>query len=151
MRGNTVSIVGGITRDAEVRRTGSGNNAVKWGIAWTQSRKNPQGGYDDVPNYFDVECWMSDNQLNARVGDLVKGAKCAIVDGHLEYQSWQDSQGNKRSKVVVRVDDPISGLLVSPPKGGGYGNGGGQGVHGGGQASQPIEVDASVYDDDIPW
>ena len=153
MRGNSVSVIGGITRDAEVRRTGSGNNAVKWGIAWTQRRKNQQGDYEDVPNYFDVECWMSDNQLNARMGDLVKGAKCAIVDAHLEYQGWQDNQGNKRSKTVIRVDDPISGLLVSPPKGGGFrrDNGGSQGVHGGSQASQPIEVEASVYDDDIPF
>lgn len=150
MRGNSVSVIGGITRDAEVRRTNSGSNAVSWGIAWTQSKRNQQGNYEDVPNYFDVECWMSDAQLNARLGDIVKGAKCAIVDSHLEYQSWQDNQGNRRSKVVIRVDDPIGGLLVSQPKSGGRPAGGGQGFHGGGQAVQqdaPIGIEPYVFGD----
>lgn len=111
MRGNNVNIRGNITRQAEVRRTQSGSNAVSWGIAWNSSRRNDQGGYDDVPHYFDVECWASDKQLAIIEDKLVKGARCAIIDGHLEYQSWE-KDGQKRSKVVIRVDDPINGLMV---------------------------------------
>lgn len=115
MRGNTVSLKGNVTRDAEVRRTQSGNTAVSFGIAWNQSRKNQQGGYEDVPHYFDVQMWVTDAQLRYVQPLLVKGARCAIVDGHLEFQSWQENQGNKRSKVVVRVDDPINGLMLQMP------------------------------------
>lgn len=115
MRGNTVSIKGNVTRDAEVRRTQSGNISVSFGLAWNQSRKNQQGGYDDVPHYFDVQMWATDRQLLYLQPRIVKGARCAVVDGHLEYQSWQDNQGNKRSKVVVRVDDPIDGLMLQMP------------------------------------
>lgn len=116
MKGNTVSIRANVTRDAEVRRTQGGSNAVKWGIAWNSSKKDPNGQWIDVPHYFDVECWMSDAQLNNVAHQIVKGAGCCVVDGHLEYQSWDDGNGNKRSKVVIRVDDPIKGLMLGAPR-----------------------------------
>lgn len=113
MKGNTVSIKGNITRDAEVRHTNSGRIVASWGIAWTKTRKT-ESGFEDVPFYFEVQAWLTDKQLRALEPMLVKGAKCAIIDGHLEYQAWE-ANGQKRSKVLIQVDDPISGLLVSPP------------------------------------
>lgn len=121
MRGNTVSIRGNVTRDAEVRRTQGGSNAVKWGMAWNNRRKDQNDQWADVPHYFDVECWMTDAQLGNVAPHIVKGAGCCVVDGHLEYKSWQDEQGGKRSKVVIRVDDPISGLMLRAPAQGGSG------------------------------
>lgn len=176
MKGNSVSIKGNVTRDPEVRRTNGGQNLVKFGIAWNKSRRNQNGGYDDVPNYFDVECWASDAQLNA-MPKVYKGAAVAIVDGHLEYQSWQDNNGNNRSKVVVVCDDPIQGLVVGAARGQQNGAGGqyqrnaapntqqyqsgpqaapqqpyayGQGYQ---QPTIPISgpSQASVYDEDIPF
>ena len=115
MRGNTISIIGNCTRDAEVKKTNGGNNAVKWGIAWNSSKK--QGDqWIDVPHFFEVECWMTDAQLNNVAPQIVKGAACCVVDGHLEYQSWKNEQGKNRSKIVVRVDDPIHGLKLAPPQ-----------------------------------
>jgi len=110
MKGNTVSIKGNVTRDCEVRSTSNGNTVVTWGIAWNKSRKT-QDGFEDVPHYFDCQCWVTERQLSMIKDSLVKGARCAIIDGHLEYQSWE-SQGQKRSKVVIVVDDPISGMLL---------------------------------------
>ena len=163
MRGNTVSIKGNVTKNAEVRRTQSGNTSVSFGLAWNQSRKNQQGGYDDVPHYFDVEMWASDRQLNYVQPLLVKGARCAIVDGHLEYQSWQDNQGNKRSRVVVRVDDPINGLLLQMPsnsQNGAHPNNYTQPQQNAAYMANQQQadnyqssgyVDTSVYDADIPF
>ena len=137
-RGNTVSIKGNVTRDIEIRRTNSGANACTWGIAWNDSRKNDKGNWEDVPNFFDVQCWASDGQLKFLEG-VKKGAKCAVIGGHLEQQSWE-RDGKKYSKVVVRVDDPVSGLMVEAgkPKT---------------QTSNepPIEVESYVYDSDIPF
>lgn len=132
MRGNTVSLKGNITRDAEIRRTQSGRIVASWGIAWNRSRKNQQGEYEDVPYYFDVECWLTDKQLRLLEPSLVKGARCAIIDGHLEYQTWE-SNGQKRSKVLVSVDDPVNGLLVSAA------------------TQTKKEQPASVYDEDVPF
>lgn len=113
MRGNTVSIKGNITQDAEVRQTQSGRLVASWGLAWNQPKKNQQGGYDDVPHYFDVSCWLSDRQAGYVVPLLVKGAPCAVVGGHLVFEQWE-KDGQKRSKVSVMCDDPINGLVVGP-------------------------------------
>jgi single-strand DNA-binding protein len=145
MRGNSVSIKGNVTRDAEVRRTQSGNIVVSWGVAWNQSRKNREtGDYEDVPNFFDVQCWVTEKQLRFLEGSIVKGARCAIIDGHLVYKSWE-SEGQKRSKVLIAVDDPINGLLVQPP------SGTGNRAETGGNQAQTMDYGASVYDDIIPF
>lgn len=118
MKGNSVSIKGNITRDAEVRSTSGGSLVIEFGIAWNSSRKNAQTGeYEDVPHYFDCFAWVTESQLRSIQGQIVKGASCAIVDGSLDYTSWDDGQGNKRSKVRIKVNDPIAGLLVKPRQG----------------------------------
>lgn len=114
MKGNTVSIKGNITRDAEVKRTQSGRNVLRFGIAWNSSRPDGNGGYQDLAHYFDVSCFPTDRQLTAIQPHIVKGAKCAIIDGHLDYSQWE-SNGQKRSAVQIIVDDPIAGLLVWKP------------------------------------
>ena len=171
---NRVIISGNLTRNAELRRTQSGKPVLNMGVAVNDRRKNPQTGeYEDVGNFFDVECWMTDAQLNVVVPNIVKGARCAIVDGHIEQQRWQDQNGNNRSKVVIRVDDPIAGLLIAPPMQGtgaqppyqqqptGYTNQQQtapqtqpqQGyAYSQQQPQQPaIDYSQSVYDDDIPF
>lgn len=137
MRGNTLSIRGNITRDAEVRQAPSGRNVAEWGICWNSTRKT-QDGYEDVPHFFDVKCWLTDGQLRSVQGSLVKGATCSIVDGHIVQERWQDKDGGNRSKVCLMVDDPINGLHVSQR----------QGQR---QASQPAEPSQRLYDEDIPF
>ncbi len=116
MRGNSVSIKGNATRNAEVRATQSGTQVVSFGIAWNRSRRNADGTYTDVPNYFDCTAFCTDRQAQFVVPSLVKGASVAVIDGHLQYETWTDQQDNKRSKVSIVVDDPINGLMVTPPQ-----------------------------------
>lgn len=155
MKGNSVSIKGNATRDQEISRTKSGKNIVKLGIAWNSSKRNQETGeYEDVPNYFDVEMWASDAQLNA-MPTVRKGAPVAVIDGHLEYQSWQDSQGNNRSKVVIRCDDPIQGLMVGVARG--AQNGAGNAYAAQQQNNMrtyqmaPQNQQQGLYDQDIPF
>lgn len=142
MRGNTISIKGNITRDAEVRQTKSGRNVAQWGVCWNATRKAQDGSYEDVPHFFDVKCWVSDGQLRAIEPNLVKGATCSVVDGHLEMERWQDKDGNNRSKVVIVVDDPINGLHLSQRQGGASSS-----------RTAPAVVDdqQGLYDEDIPF
>lgn len=139
MRGNCINIKGNITRDAEIRHTNSGRIVASWGIAWNSSRKNANGDFEDVAHFFDVQCWMSGKQAQLVQGDLVKGARCAIVDGHLEQQRWE-KDGQNHSRVVVCVDDPINGLLVFPPNG----------KHAGAESYEPIQDGYEPYSD-IPF
>lgn len=113
MRGNSVSIKGNLTRDGEIRTTSSGHHIAQWSIAYNKQRKNQRGDYENVPCYFDCKCWLTDRQLAYIEPLLEKGAQCAIIDGHLDYETWE-RDGQKRSKVVIMVDDPIGGMMIKP-------------------------------------
>ena len=131
MKGNTVSIKGNITRDAEIRKSPSGGNVVKFGIAWNQSKSDGNGGYVDIGHFFDVTMFPTDRQLAMLEEHLVTGARCAIVDGHLDFHEWE-KDGQKRSKVQIIVDDPIGGFMVDG-------------------SGKRQEAGTSVYDEDIPF
>ena len=117
MRGNSISIKGNITGAAEARAVSGGERIVaSFGLAWNE-RKRDGHEWKDVPSYFDVKVWMSDRQAQGVVPQLVKGAQCAIIDGHIVQERWEAKDGSARSKVVVMVDDPYGGLMVSPRAG----------------------------------
>lgn len=135
MKGNTVSIKGNITRDCQVRQTSSGNVVATWSIAWNSSRRNDSGGFDNVPHYFDCQCWLTDAQRRFVEPLLKKGNRCAIIDGHLVWQSWE-KDGKRMSRVLVNVDDPVSGLMLE-------GNAA--------QESAPSDDAIDLYEDSIPF
>jgi len=85
---NSVSIVGRLTRDAELKSTG-GSSVCKFSMASNR--------YKDETNYFDVQCW---GKLAESLGQyLVKGKQVA-VGGELRQERWQQD-GQTRSRVVI--------------------------------------------------
>ena len=143
---NKYVCTGNLTREPELRRTQSGMAILGFGVAVNDCRRNPQTGeWEDYANFID--CTIFGTRGEALSNILTKGMKVA-VEGKLRWSQWE-RDGQKRSKIEVVVDEIE---FLSQPKSGGYQrNGGSQAVHGGGQASQPAEVEASVYDDDIPF
>ena len=100
---NKVFISGNLTRDPEMRTTQGGTVVMGFGVAVNDRRKNPQTGqWEDVPNY--VDCTMFGNRASAVSQYLGKGAKVSI-EGKLRWHSWQDQNGNNRSKLDVIVDE----------------------------------------------
>jgi len=100
---NTITIVGNLTRDPELRYTPSGQPNASFGVAvnrvWTDRQTNER---KEQVSFFDVVCWreMADNACET----LTKGAR-VIVTGRLEQRSWEDNEGNRRSKVEIVADD----------------------------------------------
>ena len=89
---NKVFISGNLTRDPEMRTTQGGTVVMGFGVAVNDRRKNPQTGqWEDVPNFV-VSQYLS------------KGTKVSI-EGKLRWHSWQDQNGNNRSKLDVIVDE----------------------------------------------
>ncbi len=100
---NKVFISGNLTRDPEMRTTQGGTVVMGLGVAVNDRRKNPTTGqWEDVPNY--VDCTMFGNRASAVSQYLSKGAKVSI-EGKLRWHSWQDQNGNNRSKLDVIVDE----------------------------------------------
>jgi single-strand DNA-binding protein len=150
---NRVVLTGNLTRDPELRSTGSGLAVCSLRIASNTRRKNNQTGeWEDKPNFFDVTVWGAQGENCARF--LAKGRPVAL-DGRLEWREFQDSQGNKRQAVEI-VADAVQFLGGRDDMGGG-----------GGQSFTPrsdVPVDTSDFapagaaagrsaqsDDDIPF
>lgn len=135
---NRVTLTGNLTRDPEVRRTQSGMAIMDFGIAVNERRKNNQTGeWEDYANFFD--CTMFGSRAESAANYISKGSKVGI-DGKLRYSNWE-REGKKRSKVCVIVND-IEFLSAK---------GGSNDQKKQEQPQEPIEVEATVYDDDIPF
>ena len=99
--GNSVTVVGNITRDPELRFTPSGQPNATFGIA-VNRRFQRNGQWEEVTSFFDVVTWA---QLAENVSEsLAKGAR-VIVTGRLEQRSWETQDGEKRSKIEIVADE----------------------------------------------
>ncbi len=155
---NRVIISGNLTRDPELRQTQSGMPVLGLGVAVNDRRKNQTTGeWEDYPNFID--CTMFGTRAEALSRYLSKGTKVAI-EGKLRWSQWE-RDGQKRSKIEVIVDElefmssrnggqdhgqasygaPAAGYVAAPS----YGT----------PAPAPVQaapaVDASIYDEDIPF
>ena len=93
---NKVMLMGNLTRDPEQRSGGSGVAVVKFGMAINRKWK------EEETTCF-VDCTAFGQQGAAIARYLFKG-KPIFVEGRLDFQTWQDKQGNKRSKIEVIVE-----------------------------------------------
>lgn len=144
---NRVVISGNITRDAELRQTASGMAVLGFSVAVNDRRKNQQTGeWEDYPNYID--CSMFGTRAEKIAPYLSKGTKVAIA-GKLRWSQWE-RDGQKRSKIEVIVDE----IEFMASRGDGQHAAAPQTAPAPPPYQPPIAapvVDASVYDDDIPF
>ncbi|HTJ74351.1 MAG TPA: single-stranded DNA-binding protein [Acidimicrobiales bacterium] len=103
MNGNSVTLVGNVTRDPELRFTASGQATATFGLAvnrvWNDRQTNEK---KEAVSFFDIVCWreMAENASES----LSKGAR-VVVTGRLEQRSWETPEGDKRSKIEVVADE----------------------------------------------
>jgi single-strand DNA-binding protein len=132
MPDNSVTLVGNVTRDPELRFTPSGQAVATFGLAvnrrW-QNRSNNE--WEEQTSFFDVKCWA---QMAENVGESLHRGARVIVSGRLEQRSWETENGDKRSKVEVVADEIAPSLRWAtveitknerrePGQGGGSGGG----------------------------
>jgi len=117
---NTVTIVGNVTRDPELRFAHSGTAIAQFGLAWNRRRHDQ----DDDVSFFDVTCFR---QLAENVSESIRKGSRVIVYGTLQQRSWQNDQGDRRSKVEILADDVAPSLRFATAEvtrnerpGGGY-------------------------------
>ena len=97
-----VTIVGNITRDPDLKFTGSGLAMCTFGLAVNNRRKDERGEWvDGDPSFYDVVCWR---QLAENVTESIPKGTTVIVTGKLRQRSWEADDGTKRSKVEVQAD-----------------------------------------------
>ena len=150
---NKVLITGNLTRDAELRATPSGFQVLSFGVAVNDRRLNQHTQqWEDLANI--VESNNLGNRAPPRSQINGKGKKVAI-EGKLRWSQWQAKDGAKRSKLEVVVDE-----LEFMARNGNQPQVSAAPVPAGmqpatAQAYQALgavpQVDASPYDEDIPF
>lgn len=104
---STVTVVGNITRDPELRFTPSGQANAKFGVAVNRRWQNKQTSeWEEQVSFFDVVCWR---ELAENVSEsLTKGSR-VVVTGRLEQRSWEQD-GQKRYAVEIIADEVAPSL-----------------------------------------
>jgi single-strand DNA-binding protein len=97
---NSVIIVGRLTRDPELRRTGTGRAVCSFNIAISRRVKDPGNGEwkDADPTFVPIIVW--ENQAE-RCGERLKKGLPVYVEGKLKTSKWEGSDGIKRSRLEV--------------------------------------------------
>lgn len=96
---NRVSLVGRLTKDANVKQV-SNFNIVEVSIACNRSVKKGEQWSDEV-SYFDASYFTK----GTKVADLLKKGTQVAIDGTLKQERWQGKDGKNASKVVVIADN----------------------------------------------
>lgn len=153
--GNTVNIVGNVTRDPELRYTPSGASVTNFSVAWNR-RYERNGQQVEEVSFFDVVCWgsLADNVA----ASLAKGTRVMVV-GRLDQRSWETPQGEKRSKIEITADDVAPSLrwasveVTRNPRDDNFGGGGGNFGGGGGapMQNQPTQPAAAPPQQDYNY
>ena len=140
---NRVILAGNLTRDPELRFTQGGIPVCDFGIAVNRRRRDAE----DEAHFFDISAWR---ELGETIANYKKKGDPILVEGRLQYRTWEAQDGSKRSKVDVVADNVqfLSGR--GDADGNGAPSGGGRG--GGRRGGQREDVDINESDfEDIPF
>lgn len=113
---NHITIMGRLTRDPELRRTGSGVAVASFTIAVDRDFSSKDGGEKET-DFIDCVAWRQTGEF---VSKYFKKGSMAIVSGRLQIRSWNDKDGNKRRSAEVVSDNVYFGESKKPETTGGY-------------------------------
>lgn len=151
---NSVTLVGNLTRDPELRYTTGGRGVASFGLA-VNRRYQVNGEWQEQVSFFNIVAW-ADLGENA-AASLHKGNR-VIVTGRLEQRSYETRDGEKRNVTEVIADELGPSLRwaqveierISRDSAGGGSSGGG-GTGGGGASGGAARSPDSVYGDEEPF
>ncbi|MCR4308245.1 MAG: single-stranded DNA-binding protein [Candidatus Berkelbacteria bacterium] len=101
---NRATIVGNLTRDPETRAIPSGQTVCSFAVATNRRWKDKEGNTKEDTQYHEVTAWGKLGELAAQM--LSKGKK-VYVEGRLQTNSWEGTDGAKRSRTEIVAENFI--------------------------------------------
>ena len=168
----TITVIGNLTDDPELRFTPSGAAVAKFRVASTPRflDRTTNEWKDGEPLFLTCNVWRQAAENCAE--SLQRGAR-VIVSGRLRQRSYETREGEKRTVMELEVDEIGPSLKYATAKvqkmsrssgggsGGGFGSGGGSNGGGGGNFDDPWATAApasggrsggtSSFDDEPPF
>jgi single-strand DNA-binding protein len=148
----TITVIGNLTDDPELRFTPSGAAVAKFRVASTPRFMDRQSNEwkDGEPLFLSCTVWR---QAAENVAESLQRGARVIVSGRLKQRSYETREGEKRTVIELEVDEIGPSLRYATAKvqkmsrsgggGGGFGASGGGGNSGGGNSG------GGNFDD--PW
>ena len=102
---NHIVVMGRLTRDPELRRTGSGIAVTSFSVAVDRDF-GPKDGGERETDFIDCVAWRSTGEFVSKY--FTKGSM-AVVSGRLQIRSWTDKDGNKRRTAEIVADNVYFG------------------------------------------
>jgi single-strand DNA-binding protein len=165
----TITVVGNLTDDPELRFTPSGAAVAKFRIASTPRTLDKQSGEwkDGEPLFLACSVWR---QVAENVAESLQRGARVVVTGRLRQRSYETKEGEKRTVYELEVDEIGPSLRYATAKvqkmsrsgggsGGGFGSGGGNSSGGGSAAmaddpwatAAPAGGSGGNFDDEPPF
>ena len=98
---NHITIMGRLTRDPELRRTGSGIAVASFTVAVDRDFGGREGGEKET-DFIDCVAWRQTGEFVSKY--FTKG-RMIVVSGRLQIRNWTDKEGNKRRTAEVVADN----------------------------------------------
>ena len=113
---NHIVIMGRLTRDPELRRTGSNIAVTSFTLAVDRDFGKSENGEKET-DFIDCVAWRQTGEFVSKY--FTKG-RMAVVSGRLQIRSWTDKEGNKRRTAEVVADNVYFGDTKRDGEGGSY-------------------------------
>ncbi len=127
---NSVTLVGNLVEDPELRFTASGVAMARIRIAVNRSWRDKNNEWQEEVGFFGGTCWR---EVAENVAESLKKGDRTFITGRLEQRNWETNEGEKRSVVEVRIEEVGPSLRYATAQvsktprsdnGGSYGGGG---------------------------
>ena len=102
---NHITIMGRLTRDPELRRTGSGVAVASFTLAVDRDFGKNENGEKET-DFIDCVAWRQTGEFVSKY--FTKG-RMAVVSGRLQIRPWTDKDGNKRRTAEIVADNVYFG------------------------------------------
>ena len=102
---NHITIMGRLTREPELRRTGSGIAVASFTVAVDRDFGGRDGGERET-DFIDCVAWRQTGEFVSKY--FTKGSMI-VVSGRLQIRNWNDKDGNKRRSAEVVADNVYFG------------------------------------------
>ena len=135
---NHITLMGRLTRDPELRRTGTGVAVASFSIAVDRDFGGRDGG-EKKTDFIDCVAWRQTGEFISKY--FTKG-RMIVVEGRLEMRDWTDKDGNKRRNAEVIVANAYFG---DSKRDGDAGNAYGGNTYGTGSYSAPAAPSYGSY------
>lgn len=101
---NYIVLMGRLTRDPELRRTGSGTAVTSFSLAVDRDFKSQNG--EKETDFIDIVAWKNTAEF---VSKYFSKGRMAVVEGRLQIREWTDNNGSKRRNAEVIADNVYFG------------------------------------------